>query len=94
MYKYLKYLVHVISIACCLQSRPVSCACGGNLPWGEIITLPQDQHGKYKNNLECTFQAKFQASIAPNVLELSWYDFEIAGILPNCDTDYVEIFVR
>lgn len=88
-------IVHVI-ISVCLQYQSLCYACGGDLPWGELLTLPQDKHGKYKNNLDCTFQAnlKFTESIAPNVLQLSWHGFDIAGDLPECDTDYVEIFVR
>ena len=84
----------VVFLAICLKSHLVQAvSCGQQLSWGEIITVPKDQNGNYKNNLHCTFQEKFVADIEPNVLQLSWYAFDISGEMPDCDTDYLEIYV-
>ena len=56
--------------------------------------MPRDQQGQYRHNLHCTFEGKFVADIEPNVLQLSWFAFDISGKMPNCDTDYLEIYVR
>lgn len=82
-------------LALCLESHLVrATGCDQNLSWGEIITVPKDQKGNYINNLHCTFEAKFVTDIEPNVLQLSWYVFDISGKMPDCDTDYLEIYVR
>lgn len=69
--------------------------CDGKLTWGEIISVPKDNDGNYKNNLHCTFTAEFETDIWPNVLQVSWYGFfDISGLMPSCEKDYLEIFVR
>ena len=60
----------VVFLTICLKSHLVQAvSCGQQLSWGEIITVPKDQKGNYKNNLHCTFQDKFVADIEPNVLQ-------------------------
>lgn len=82
-------------LAICLENNLVrSIICSQKLSWGEVITVPEDHKGNYKNNLHCTFEAKFVTDIEPNVLQLSWYAFDISGEMPDCDTDFLEIYVR
>ena len=79
----------------CLESHLVrAISCSQKLSWGEIITVPKDLTGNYKNNPHCTFEAKVAREIEPNVLQLSWYAFDISGEMPQCDADYLEIYVR
>lgn len=81
----------------CLESQVGAMRCSKKIDWGEIVTVPKDQTGHlYKNNLHCTYQANFakDADIEPNVQLLSWFTFDIEGEMPNCRTDYLEIYVR
>ena len=84
----------LILLSICLESQVRAISCGQKLGWGEIITVPTDQNGYYENNLHCNFESKFVTNIAPNVLLLSWFAFDISGQMPDCGTDYLEIYVR
>lgn len=84
----------LILLSICLQSQVRAISCSKKLGWGEIITVPKDQEGNYRNNLQCTFQSNFMTNIEPNVQLLTWFTFDIRGEMPQCDTDYLEIFVR
>lgn len=67
------------------------------MKFGEILELPKE-NGNYKKNLHCVFQSEPVGTgisdISPNVLQLSWFSFDVCGEMPACITDYVEIFVR
>lgn len=81
--------------AICLESHLVrTISCDQKLRWGEIISVPDDDKRTYKNNLHCTYEGKFLADIEPNAMQLTWYAFEISGEMPDCPTDYLEIYVR
>lgn len=59
-----------------------------------MISVPKDGDGNYKNNLHCAFHADFETDIRPNVIQVTWYgSFDIAGKMPTCHADYLEIFV-
>lgn len=66
--------------------------CGGLLRWVDEITIPKDNNGYYQRSLHCIFETTFR-DIAPNVLLLKWFSFDIAGKMESC-TDYLEIYVR
>ncbi|XP_078352716.1 CUB domain-containing protein 2-like [Oculina patagonica] len=89
------YCIYLIVLSLCLKNQSVlSSSCGGKLTWGEMISVPRDSDGNYKNNLHCAFDAKFATDISPNVIQVSWFgSFDIAGKMPTCNTDYLEIFV-
>ena len=82
-------------LAICLESHLVrTISCNQKLNWGDIITVPEDHKGNYENNLHCVWEAKIATDIGPNLMQLSWYRFDILGEMPDCKTDYVEIYVR
>ena len=66
--------------------------CGGLLGVGDEITIPKDNDGYYQRNLHCIFETTLRY-IAPSVLLLKWFSFDIAGQMESC-TDYLEIYVR
>lgn len=91
------FFVHIVLLFCLANHSGLSNGCGGEMKFGEILELPKE-NGNYKKNLHCVFQSEPVGTgisdISPNVLQLSWFSFDVCGEMPACITDYVEIFVR
>ena len=47
--------------------------------------------GKYANNLDCTYDINLMDQ--NKGIKLTWTEFDIRGNMPDCENDYMEIFI-
>ncbi len=51
----------------------------------------------YANNEDCTYvirpSSRYKKRPEGTFLEIIWLSFDVKGRMPNCDNDYVEVFL-
>ena len=59
-------------------------------PTGTVSSPSFSTSSSYANNLNCQYDIKVSFGFG---IKLSWSTFDIKGDMPNCDDDFVEIYI-
>jgi len=57
---------------------------------GEVSSPSFSKSSFYANNLDCQYDIIVSSD---NGIKLSWHTFDIKGNMPDCDDDYVQIYI-
>jgi len=71
---------------------PISVYCDQTLtsPVGTVSSPSFLTSSFYANNLDCQYDIRVSSGYG---IKLSWNTFDIKGKMPDCDDDYVEIYI-